>query len=131
MKKRKLEAKFQTWFGKILMDNPDRFTQGAAFELKQTKGGTYNVKQWCKKQPHQVRGCLEANSRKGVYFKLSDLDPRAKPFDCVLFRNSPAFLVIYWEKYNDWTMIAMGNVLPFFEKSITYNEALKLHEQKY
>lgn len=128
---KKVEAKFQTWFGKELEKNPEKYPVSAAFELKQTPGGTFNVKGWVKKYSHQPRGLLNANSVNGVYFKLSDADPRAKPFDCILMRESPAFLVIFWGKYNDWTMLPILEVLPFFDKSITYNQAKQLHESKY
>ena len=128
---KKLEAAFQTEFKKILENNPDLFPSSAAFELKKTDGGTFNVKDWCKKQPHQLRSLLQAKSSSGIYFKLSDLDPREKPFDCILMRNCPSYLVIWWNKHNDFTMIASNNLLPYKEKSITYNEAQRLHEQKY
>lgn len=116
----KREAAFTTRFSHWVREN---IKESSAFELKYVKGGTFNVKQWVQKQPNQARGLLSANTDKGCWHKISDMSAGAKPFDAIYFINSPAYLVIYWEKYNDFTMTAIQNLLPYFDKSITYDEA--------
>ena len=124
---KKNEAQFQTKFGHWLKNN---FKKTAPFELKYEKGGTFNIKQWVLKQPKQPRSLLAAfESEEGLYYKLSDMSADRKPFDCFFFYKTDAYLVIYWEKYDEFSMIHIKKLLPFFGKSITYYEASKLNER--
>jgi len=121
----KNEKAFQTAFGNWLKKN---WHKTAAFELKLEKGGTFNVKQWVSTKGHQPRSLL-ASKRDGLYHKISDQSSVTKPFDCFFFYRSEAYLVIFWNKYNKFTMISIEKLLPFFEKSIRHDEAIKMDEK--
>ena len=120
----RLEKEFQTKFGQWLQGN---WKQTSAFELKITKGGTFNVKQWVQKQGFQPRSLLAAKNS-CLYHKISDQSSVVKPFDCVFFYKSNAYLAIFWSKYNKFTIISIEKVLPYFDKSIKYDEAIALAE---
>jgi len=119
---KKNEASFQTRFGHWLEEN---WTESCPLELKHTKAGTYNVKQWVQKQSHQPRALLKAK-QSCLYWKISDMSRECKPVDCIFFYRSPAYLVIWWDKYNEFTIIAIENLLPYFDKSIKYEDAVRI-----
>ena len=122
----RLERDFQTKFGHWLKEN---CTQTAAFELKFEKGGTFNVKQWAEKQGYQVRSLL-AVKNDCLYYKISDMSAGQKPFDCVFFYKSSAYLSIFWAKRNDFTIISIEKLLPYLNKSIKYDEAVSIARKR-
>lgn len=123
---KKNEALETTEFGKVIHEY---LPKSCPTEFKYAKGGTYNLKQWIKVQPKQARSLLACTTEKGFFWKISDMSAETKPFDGFYFRNSEAFLIIFWEKFNDVTVLEIRKLLPFFQKSITYNEATKLNER--
>lgn len=84
MKKR--EASFQTEFNKYLRAKK----LYGVFELKQT---TTNYFLFDAVKPHQVDGLLAAQDY-GFVWKLSDMDIREKPFDCMNVPPVPGYVVI-------------------------------------
>lgn len=97
-------AKFQNWW------EVNKFHTVAVFEYKVTKTGTYNLTQWHKKQPHQYINLLKATTSEGVIWKISDLDPRAKPFDGFFISESPAFLVVWFHKWKRFFIIPVHQI---------------------
>jgi len=85
----KLEAKFQTKFGKWLKHN---WASSSAFELKIARG-KFHLNQI---KEHQARNLRIANSSL-LYYKISDADfCSQKPFDTFTLFRVPAFVVIQW-----------------------------------
>ena len=101
------QTKFMHWF--LYTDDdgyqPNRMADQAVWEPKVTKGGTFNIKQWRLKQPHQYLRLRDAAGEKGVFWKISDADPRQKPWDCFFVANVPAYLVIWFDKYKRFFLI--------------------------
>jgi len=97
-------AKFQQWWG---VYKPCKI---AALEYKVTNTNTFNLTNWRKKQPLQEIKLRDANSNKGVIWKISDLDPRTKPFDAFFISDAPAFLVIWYGKYDTFFMIPVKEI---------------------
>ena len=123
---KKNEAGFQIKFKHWLEKNPPKTS--TAYELKYEKGGTYNFGAWAEKQPHQMRGLLEASMPGEMcYHKISDASYEQKPFDCFVFTNANAYLVIYFEKHGFAVMCKakmVHDLLLSGEKSATVNELL-------
>ena len=104
-------AKFQNWWnikenGKYI----NRICKQASFEYKVTKGGTYNLNTWRKEQPHQEIELRKARSEEGVMWKISDLDPRTKPFDAFFISESPAFLVVWYHRQRRFFIIPVHEI---------------------
>ena len=119
---KKNEAQFQTKFGHWLEEN---WTETHLGECKYAKGGTFNVKQWVNTQPKQPRSLVAAKF-KSLYYKMSDMSADRKPADYIFFHESNAYLIIYWEKHYKFTIISIENLLPYFEKSIKYDDAIRI-----
>ena len=120
------EKNLQILFGQWLQKNIDHFST-SAFELKLTKGGTFNFKNWEKKEGHQIRNLLRAGCNTGAYHKISDQSMGQKPFDCFLIKNSSTFLVIGFEKFRICTILNIHDVWPKFRgESIKFDEAREL-----
>jgi len=109
-------AKFQNWW------QINHFCDQAGFEYKVTIGSTYNLNTWRKKQPHQEQKLKDTNGPKGVIWKISDLDPRTKPLDAFWLSNTPAFLVIWYEKYHTFFMVPVKDIP---KTSISYKYCCK------
>ena len=92
-------AKFQRWWQVNKLHNV------AAFEYKVTKTNTFNLTQWHKKQPLQYINLMKATTDEGVIWKISDTDPREKPFDGFFISNSPAYLVIWFHMKRRFFMV--------------------------
>jgi len=116
-----IESQFQPKFMKWFLHEDNRFADQAVFEPKAVKGGTFNIKQWRKKQPHQYLRLRDAAGEKGVFWKISDTDPRTKPFDCFFVSNVPAYLVIWFDKYKQFFLIPYHQI-PANKISISYDE---------
>ena len=97
-------TKFQNWWKR------NKTSDCAAFEYKVTNGGTYNLNTWRRKQGHQEAGLRKVDSDVGLIFKLSDLDPRSKPFDAFYMSNSPAYLVIWFNKHKRFFIIPVREI---------------------
>ena len=99
-------AKFQNWWN-IKKDGVyiNRFCKQAAFEYKVTKGGTFNLTSWRKSEPQQEVELTKASNDEGVMWKISDTDPRTKPFDAFFLSHTPSFLVIWFEKHQRFFII--------------------------
>jgi len=107
-------TKFQNWWKR------NKTSDCAAFEYKVTNGGTYNLSTWRRKQGHQEAGLKKVDSNTGVIFKLSDLDPRSKPFDAFYISNAPAYLVIWFNKYKKFFMIPVKEIPK--QTSLSYDQ---------
>ena len=113
-------AKFQKWWNlKIDGHYVNRFCDQAAFEYKVTKSGTFNLNNWRKREPQQEVELTKASGEEGVLWKISDTDPRAKPFDAFFLSNVPSFLVIWFEKHQHFFIISVLEIPK--QKSISYD----------
>lgn len=104
-------AKFQNWWN--TKENgmyPNRLCDCATFEYKVTKGGTFNLNEWRKREPQQEVELTKSSNPEGVIWKISDTDPRVKPFDAFFISNSRAFLIIWFEKHQRFFIIDVGEV---------------------
>lgn len=86
----KREANFNVVFGRYLRATG----MIGAFELKITKG---NSIAFSALKDHQEHGLLAAQIS-GFIWKLSDADPREKPFDCISTGTIPSYIVIKFPK---------------------------------
>ena len=96
------EAQFTTRFGTWFWINKDKFAPNIAFEFKVTKGGTFNLKQWRKRQGHQIRALYAVKSNVGYYHKWSDQSQDIKGYDASYQSKAEAWLVIYFDKYKEF-----------------------------
>ena len=104
-------AKFQNWWNfKETGVYINRFCDQAAFEYKVAKGGTFNLNSWRKSEPQQEVELTKASGEEGVLWKISDTDPRTKPFDAFFLSNSPSFLVIWFEKHQCFFIIPVREI---------------------
>ena len=97
------ETQFQVEFGKWIMQNKPLYTE--FYEYKVTNGGTFNLKQWREKQPHQPRSLKQIRGNVGVYHKISDQSMGQKPIDAFFAVDEESFLVIWFNKYKEFFMI--------------------------
>lgn len=118
-----IESQFQTKFMNWFLHEDNRFCDQAVFEPKVTKTGTFNLKQWRKKQPHQYLRLRDAAGEKGVFWKISDLDVRQKPFDCIFVSNVPSYLVIWYDKHKVFFNIPFHEI-PTNRISVSYDYCL-------
>ena len=118
-----IESAFQTKFMHWFLHSDNRFADSAVFEPKVTKTNTFNLKQWRKKQPLQYVRLKDASGEKGVFWKISDTDPRTKPWDCFFISNSPSYLVVYFDKYQHFFLISVLEIPK--QTSISYEECCK------
>jgi hypothetical protein len=87
----KKEAKFQTIFNQYI-----RIKRiPGVFELKQTESDTLLFSAL---KEHQKKGLL-ATTHEGVVWKLSDSDPREKPFDCISTPPLNAYVAIKYPNF--------------------------------
>lgn len=131
--------KFQKWWNyKEDGIYINRFCDQAAFEYKATSGGTFNLNTWRKKEPQQEVELTKASGEEGVIWKISDMDIRTKPFDAFFLSHTPAFLVIWFDKYEKFFIISVLEVPK--QKSISYDyccerwkayELLKSYRKQY
>lgn len=80
------EADFQTIFGKYIRIKK----LYGNFELKRTSTDKLLLSEV---KPHQLAGLLAAQEN-GFFWKLSDADPRQKPFDCSFSPPCDSWIVI-------------------------------------
>lgn len=111
------EPEFATKFGKWIKENKPKHHQN--YEHKVAKGGTFNLKQWRLKQPHQPRSLKQASGSVGIYHKISDMSRGQKPFDAFFSVNTENYLVIWFDKYGEFFIILIQDV-PIMD-SISYN----------
>jgi len=119
MLEKHFQSKFMHWF----LANRQHFKDNVVFEPKVTLGGTFNLRTWRKKQPLQYVRLMDANTDKGVFWKISDLDPRTKPWDCFFISNAPAYLVIYFDKYQTFFNIPVKEIPD--QGSISYQDCFR------
>lgn len=117
----KSEAKFQGEFFNWLKNNPPMVS--TAYEYKYVKGNTFNIKQWKKKHPHQIRGLLNA-SNNWMYHKISDQSMGQKPFDAFVMANAEAYLVIFFGVRGKFCVLEINSIIDLIEnnKSIRFND---------
>lgn len=123
----KHEARAQQIWSQYISANPTFYGN---FELKQSQTDTIPWKRWEKKSDaHQLEELVKAE-QSGYYWKHSDADPRAKPFDCANHKPADSYLVIYWELHKQFTVIRIGDFLAeraySTEKSISYSKAKQI-----
>jgi len=98
----KYEKQFQMEFKKWLAKNPPETTE--VHELKLVKTGNFPIHQWITKNPHQARG-LMGSKKNGCYHKLSDMSRGLKPFDSFFIKGAKAYLVVYFNKQEQFVFI--------------------------
>ena len=114
-----LENKFGTAFRKWYLKPENKIADSAAFEYKITYGGTYNLKQWRKKQGHQEANLKKFASKKGIFHTFTDLDLRGTPADAFFMSNAPSYLVIWYDKYKEFFLIPVAEI-PTRRISVSY-----------
>lgn len=87
-----LEKDFQKKFSKWISSDKHFIKNSYVYELKSVED-TFYITQWVKKSPHQLRGLLSAKD--GIGFKLSDADPRIKPFDGFFVRGDAYLIILF------------------------------------
>lgn len=121
---KKNESWFQGVFSDWLKENP--LPESSALEYKYVKGGTFNTKQWEIKHPHQIRGLINSHiNGKSVYHKISDQSMGQKPFDAFYLKNVDAYLVVYFEKHEQFCMIHIKDLIKKYlpnKTSIKFSE---------
>jgi len=94
MKETEFATRFAAWF----LKNRNLFPDKILFEYKVTDGNTFNLKEWTKKQPHQLRSLTHAQNDVGVYHKISDQSSGQKPADAFFIANGDSYLCVYFNK---------------------------------
>ena len=102
------EAEFTTLFSHWLFKNKPKDSEN--YEFKVTNGGTFNLKHWRDKQPHQPRSLKQASGDVGLYHKISDMSMGQKPFDAFFTKNTKSFLIIWFNKYKEFFIIPIKKV---------------------
>lgn len=116
----KREAKFTTIFAKYL----EKSRMIGFFELKQTSAKSLP---YSSIEEHQYEG-LRAAQNNGFRWKLSDADPRTKPFDYIATMPLYSYIVVKWKdvatiiKFDDF--VAEKNKKE--RKSITQKRAMEI-----
>jgi len=117
-------AKFQNWWNhKIDGEYINRICDQAAFEYKVTEGGTFNLNTWRKKESQQEVELTKASGEEGVIWKISDTDPRSKPFDAFFLSKVPSFLVLWFDKYEKFFIISVLEIPK--QTSISYDYCME------
>jgi len=114
-----IESQFQTKFMHWFLLHKHYYADQVVFEPKVTKTGTFNIRQWRKKQPLQYVRLKDAAGPKGVFWKISDADIRVKPWDCFFMSNAPSYLVIWFDKYKEFFLIPVAEI-PTRRISVSY-----------
>lgn len=106
------EADFQTLFGRwVKSGGYFRCQNGlsAGFELKWVRKGRSLA--FSKVEKHQevalmsCGGSQKERGGAGVFYKLSDLVPGYKPFDCFLLNGCAGWLVVGFEELGRWVAV--------------------------
>jgi hypothetical protein len=120
---RESEARAQTVLGAYLREKK----MYGFFELKICTG--INHFSFAKIEPHQYEG-LQATSKSGLVWKLSDQDMRQKPCDCLSIPPLPSYIVI---KFKDgFYMVNINEIVRMREAgaiAITKEQAEKVAEK--
>ena len=127
---RDMQSRFTKWLRN--QRRKGNFTHSAVFELKCCKKPSLGLYDFQEQQLPKLRA---ATTDKGVYKKLTDLDPGLKPCDAMQVVNSKAYIVIEWyEKHatHEIVMIEIDDWDEWFEdadrKSIPKEEAYNIGE---
>lgn len=124
----KKEAGFQIHFKKWLSTFPPE--RDSVFELKYVSSGPFALSTWIQRQPHQLRGLLDASksTKNYCYHKLSDQSQDKKPFDCFFLRNTDAYLVVYFAEKKRFVGVDAIDIhlLVKKQKSATFDELCEL-----
>lgn len=122
MKKR--ESDFQGIFNSWLRNV---YKKTGAYELKQTPDDYIS---YSRLEKHQEDALLAVSNGTFVY-KISDESIGFKPFDCFCFSNSPALVVVLYQKSKTFYLITINNWVYYRDKkskrkSLTENEAKEI-----
>lgn len=120
----KKEAQFNTLFNSWLRNV---YKKTGAYELKQTAESSIP---YSRLEKHQEDALLAVSNGTFVY-KISDESIGFKPFDCFCFSNSPAFVVVLYQKSKTFYLITINNWVYYRDKkakrkSLTENEAKEI-----
>jgi len=107
---RKLESLFGTSFRKWFLHPDNRFADQIVFEYKVTTTNTYNLNTWRKKQGHQEVNLKKMSGDTGIFHTFTDLDPRGTPADAFFISNSPAYLVVWFDRYKHFFLIPVQQI---------------------
>lgn len=103
------------------------------FEPKQTITDKIYWKRFDNKtEQHQIES-LVTGMNIGIYHKISDADPRQKPFDCFMSKPANGYFCIWWNLHKKFTVIRIGDFLAekinSTEKSLSYTKACEIAER--
>lgn len=120
----KKEASFNTLFNSWLRNV---YKKTGAYELKQTPDDYIS---YSRLEKHQEDALLAVSNGTFVY-KISDESIGFKPYDCFCFTNSPAFVVVLYQKSKTFYLISINNWVYFRDekskrKSLTETEAKEI-----
>lgn len=91
MKKQEATAtpKVAKWFLK-------QIEKSVPFEIKHTRG--YNTFNFNEIANHQLVYLEAATTKKGFYWKIEDEPGKFRPFDCISYKNTDAYILIVFPK---------------------------------
>lgn len=123
------EAQYQTKFKNLLLywkrKKEYPFKIPSVFELKVARGDKFYFNQIKPHQLHALRSVAENNNGLGLYYKIPDVGPARKPFDCFHLLNMGAYVVIFFPKKDFFFTLTINQVLETIEhgtKVISYEE---------
>ena len=120
-----LETEFGTRFKTWIDQNKPSST--STYEFKVSNGNTYNLKEWREgRQAHQEGYLINSTNKMGVYHKISDASSELKPFDAFYICNANAYLVIWFNKYQQFFIIHVDE-LPKNTVSLKYKDLKNPH----
>ena len=107
----KLENQFATelrpWLFRVFFPT---LNKSAGIEYKAVTGGTFNIKDWKKKEPQQSIRLNDCMTSEGAYFKIPDSGRETKDFDAYYICNGYGFLFIWFDKYKDFFVLPIQDV---------------------
>jgi len=111
----KVTPKINKWFRKVMKES-------CPFEIKETGGSdTYDLADLSEHQLDWLRSC---NSKHGCIYKIPDSNMGHLPFDCLFYKNAPAYIVIAYPK--DVIVIHLEDYLKIETPSLHVDKAKEI-----
>ncbi len=114
-----LETEFSTKIRPFLEKWFSEFPHTCAIEYKVARGGTFCFRQWWEKQGQQTIELNNSTTNKGTYYKIPDTSQDTKPYDAFFICNARAYLIIYFDKWEEFFIIPIQDVNKM-GKSVSY-----------
>lgn len=111
----KISNKIAIWF-------LEEVNESCPFEIKHTKGDNFiNMNAFAEHQKHSLEACT---TKHGFVWKIPDANMRHLPFDYMIYKKSPAFVIIRYPGVI--TVIHIQDLLKVKTPSLSEDKAIEL-----